>query len=58
MTTMKKTRYDKLESKMVETAEELIDDFGVDKRDILDILNDQLIGEDYAVKRRKIKKLV
>ena len=41
MTTIKTTKYDKLEQKFVETAQEMLDNFGINKDDLKDILDDQ-----------------
>ena len=44
MTTAKKTKYDKLEVKFVETAQEMLDKYGIDLDDLHDILNDNFEG--------------
>ena len=49
MTTAKKTKYDKLETKFVETAQEMLDNFGIDLDDLHDILNDNFEDEEEEV---------
>jgi len=46
MTTAKKTKYDKLETKFVETAQEMLDNFGINLDDLHDILNDNFDDEE------------